>query len=40
MLDDDRKSLILNVNAIIEDFKIMGNGLVSTIELRTEKWKV
>ncbi|CAL1615889.1 unnamed protein product [Knipowitschia caucasica] len=34
---DDVKT-IPNVEAILEDFKIIGNGLVKSIEARTEKW--
>ncbi|XP_022104719.1 nucleolar protein 6-like [Acanthaster planci] len=29
-----------NVEAIIEDFKILGQGLVQSVEIRTEKWVI
>lgn len=27
-----------NVEAILEDFRVMGKGLVKSVEARTEKW--
>lgn len=27
-----------NVEAILEDFQVMGKGLVKSVEARTEKW--
>ena len=32
--------LVPNTEAIIEDFKIIGAGIVETIETKTEKWKI
>ncbi|XP_069780228.1 nucleolar protein 6 [Narcine bancroftii] len=32
--------MIPNVEAILEDFEILGAGLVKSIEARTEKWKI
>ncbi|XP_038078124.1 nucleolar protein 6-like [Patiria miniata] len=29
-----------NVEAIVEDFKILGQGLVQSVEIRTEKWVI
>lgn len=29
-----------NVEAIVQDFRIIGDGLVQKVELRTEKWIV
>ncbi|XP_060136371.1 nucleolar protein 6-like [Zootoca vivipara] len=29
-----------NVEAILEDFKILGEGLVTSVEARTEKWSI
>lgn len=27
-----------NVEAILEDFRVLGNGLVKSVEARTERW--
>ncbi|XP_063151962.1 nucleolar protein 6 [Candoia aspera] len=32
--------LVPNVEAILEDFKILGKGLVKMVEARTEKWSI
>ena len=32
--------LVPNTEAIIEDFKILGAGIVETIETKTDKWKI
>lgn len=29
-----------NVEAILEDFEILGEGLVKSVEARTEKWSI
>lgn len=29
-----------NVEAILEDFEILGEGLVKSVEARTEKWTI
>lgn len=29
-----------NVEAILEDFKVLGEGLVKSVEARTEKWTI
>lgn len=39
MLSSNGKQLIPNVEAIIDDFKIIGNDLVKNLVTRTEKWK-
>lgn len=31
---------IPNVEAILEDFEVLGEGLVKSIEARTEKWTI
>ncbi|XP_072520710.1 nucleolar protein 6 [Salminus brasiliensis] len=36
----DVVTTVPNVEAIVEDFHIMGEGLVKNVELRTEKWVV
>ncbi|XP_058027935.1 nucleolar protein 6 [Ahaetulla prasina] len=33
-------TVVPNVEAILEDFKILGEGLVKTLEARTEKWSI
>ncbi|KAM9331048.1 nucleolar protein 6 [Gastrophryne carolinensis] len=42
MIDPKSNNLLLipNVEAIIEDFRILGDGLVKSIEARTEKWNL
>ena len=32
--------MIPNVEAIIEDFRVLGRGLVQSVEARTEKWTI
>ena len=32
--------LVPNTEVIIEDFKILGAGIVETIETKTDKWKI
>lgn len=34
----DEAKTVPNVEAILEDFRIMGKGLVKSVEARTEKW--
>ena len=34
----EQVNAIPNVEAILEDFRIMGQGLVKSVEARTEKW--
>ena len=34
----EQVNAIPNVEAILEDFRIMGEGLVKSVEARTEKW--
>lgn len=29
-----------NVEAILEDFEVLGQGLVKSVEARTEKWTI
>lgn len=31
---------IPNVEAILEDFEVLGEGLVKNVEARTEKWSI
>ena len=40
--DTDGKDvqLVPNTEAIKEDFKILGHGIVQTIETKTDKWKI
>uniref|UniRef100_A0A2D4KSE9 Nucleolar protein 6 n=1 Tax=Micrurus paraensis TaxID=1970185 RepID=A0A2D4KSE9_9SAUR len=33
-------TVVPNVEAILEDFKILGEGLVKTLDARTEKWSI
>lgn len=33
-------AMVPNVEAILEDFAILGEGLVRAVEARTEKWSV
>lgn len=42
IVDPKSNSLLLipNVEAILEDFKILGEGLVRSIECQSEKWKI
>nr|XP_039272633.1 nucleolar protein 6-like [Styela clava] len=35
-----KSKVAANVKTVIEDFQIIGKGLVSNIELRTDKWKI
>ncbi|XP_065110286.1 nucleolar protein 6 [Paramisgurnus dabryanus] len=37
---NDVASTVPNVEAILQDFRIIGEGLVKNVELRTEKWVV
>ena len=37
---DEQGNLVPNLEAIIEDFKVLGCGLVEAVELRTNKWKM
>ena len=37
---DEHGNLVPNLDAIIEDFKVLGRGLVDSIELRTDKWRI
>ena len=32
--------MVPNVEAIIEDFQTLGQGLVQSVEVRTEKWVI
>lgn len=34
----EEANTIPNVEAILEDFQVMGKGLVKSVEARTEKW--
>lgn len=36
----DGANTVPNVEAIVQDFQIIGEGLVNKVELRTEKWVV
>uniref|UniRef100_A0A7N8YJ63 Nucleolar protein 6 n=1 Tax=Mastacembelus armatus TaxID=205130 RepID=A0A7N8YJ63_9TELE len=36
----DKVNTIPNVEAILEDFRVMGKGLIKSVEARTEKWSV
>jgi len=29
-----------NIEAILEDFEVLGEGLVKSVEARTEKWTI
>jgi U3 small nucleolar RNA-associated protein 22 len=33
------QNIVTNIEAIIEDFSILGDGIVKSIETRTEKWQ-
>lgn len=37
---NDVVSTVPNVEAILQDFHLIGEGLVKTVELRTEKWVI
>uniref|UniRef100_A0A671KPG3 Nucleolar protein 6 n=1 Tax=Sinocyclocheilus anshuiensis TaxID=1608454 RepID=A0A671KPG3_9TELE len=39
-VNDDVATTVPNVEAILQDFRIIGEGLVKRLELRTEKWVV
>lgn len=39
-LFNDVVSTAPNVEAILQDFRLIGEGLVKTVELRTEKWVI
>ncbi|XP_018425159.1 PREDICTED: nucleolar protein 6 [Nanorana parkeri] len=40
MVDSKSSLLVPNVEAILEDFRILGEGLVHHIEARTERWNI
>ncbi|XP_072269627.1 nucleolar protein 6 [Pyxicephalus adspersus] len=40
MLDSKTQLLVPNVEAILDDFKILGKGLVLRVEARTERWNM
>uniref|UniRef100_A0ACB8ENP9 Nucleolar protein 6 n=1 Tax=Sphaerodactylus townsendi TaxID=933632 RepID=A0ACB8ENP9_9SAUR len=41
MLMSSSESLMVpNVTAILEDFEVLGEGLVKAVEARTEKWSI
>lgn len=37
---EDMVTTVPNTEAIVQDFQIMGEGLVDKVELRTERWVV
>lgn len=37
---DNELVCVPNVEAILEDFEILGEGLVKSVEARTEKWTI
>ncbi|KAG7318490.1 hypothetical protein KOW79_018245 [Hemibagrus wyckioides] len=37
---EDTATTVLNVEAIVQDFQIIGEGLVDRVDLRTERWVV
>ncbi|KAA0716588.1 Nucleolar protein 6 [Triplophysa tibetana] len=37
---NDVVSTVPNIEAILQDFQLIGEGLVKTVELRTEKWVI
>lgn len=39
-VNDDVATTVPNVEAILQDFRIIGEGLVKRLELRTDKWVV
>lgn len=39
-VNGDVVTTVPNVEAILQDFRIIGEGLVKSLELRTEKWVV
>ncbi len=39
-VNGDVATTVPNVDAILQDFRIIGEGLVKRLELRTEKWIV
>ncbi|XP_056274928.1 nucleolar protein 6-like [Pseudoliparis swirei] len=36
----EEANTIPNVEAILEDFRVLGKGLIKSVEARTEKWSV
>ena len=36
----EEANTVPNVRAILEDFRVMGQGLVKSVEARTEKWAI
>lgn len=39
-MTEDKVTTVPNIEAIVQDFHIMGEDLVEKVELRTEKWVV
>lgn len=39
-MTDDMATTVPNMEAIVQDFRIIGEGLVHNVELRTERWVV
>lgn len=39
-VNGDVATTVPNIEAILQDFRIIGKGLVKNLELRTEKWAV
>lgn len=39
-VNGDVATTVPNIEAILQDFRIIGKGLVKKLELRTEKWAV
>ena len=37
---DDKMTLVPNVPAIIEEFHILGKGLVESVDTKTEQWSI
>lgn len=37
---NDKLVCVPNVEAILEDFEVLGEGLVKSVEARTEKWSI
>lgn len=39
-VNGEEANSVPNVEAILEDFQILGKGLVKSVEARTEKWSL
>lgn len=37
---EDMATTVPNIEAIVQDFRVVGEGLVHKVELRTERWVV